>query len=144
MKIVNIIRTETSNQGTFGLLSTTGFSCYTGELEWQDNQHGISCIPAGSYQCVWHNSPSKGWVYEVTNVPDRGDILIHIANFCGTTPEYKTDLLGCIGLGTSLGSISGQKAIISSGLAIHSFFNFMNEETFTLNISWDDGIGENA
>ena len=142
--IAKILRTETSTQGTFGILTTdNGFTCYTGELMWDDNIRGHSCIPAGTYQCVWHHSPSKGWVYEVTNVPNRSDILIHIANYCGQVPEYKCDLLGCIGLGARIGELMNQKAILQSGLAIADFNVIVNKQPFTLEISWQDGVGEN-
>ena len=142
MKVINILRGETSDEGTFGLLTTDGFHCHTGELVWNDNEKGKSCIPAGTYQCVWHNSPSKGWVYMVQDVPERDNVLIHVANYCGTPPTYKSDLLGCIGLGLGFGQLLGQKAITSSGLAIQQFNALMNKEPFTLNIRWIENVGE--
>ncbi len=45
------------------------------------NQHIISCIPAGIYQCMPHKSPSKGDCWQLINVPGRTDILIHPGNF---------------------------------------------------------------
>jgi len=143
MNVVNILRGETSDEGTFGLLTTANFHCHTGELAWNNNEKDKSCIPAGTYQCVWHLSPSKGWVYMVQNVPNRENVLIHVANYCGTAPKYKSDLLGCIGLGLGFGQLIGQKAITSSGLAFNQFNDLMNQQPFTLNIRWLEGVGEN-
>ena len=78
----------------------------------------------------------------VQDVPERDNVLIHVANYCGTPPTYKSDLLGCIGLGLGFGQLLGQKAITSSGLAIQQFNALMNKEPFTLNIRWIENVGE--
>jgi hypothetical protein len=138
---VQLIRSETSEQGTFGTLITeTGFTCFTGELPWHDNEKGKSCIPAGTYPCIWHNSPSKGWVYMLQNTSPRDNILIHIANYCGAVPEYHSDLLGCIGLGESIGYLGGQRALLQSGVAVNQFVDKMKKQPFTLTIEWKDGV----
>lgn len=63
--------------------------CVTLELPWKDNQHGISCIPAGQYHCIPHNSPAHPNCWQLINVPNRDDILIHVGDFL-------EDTLGCI------------------------------------------------
>lgn len=64
----------------------------TMELAWRNNQLRISCIPAGSYECIKHTSPKFGLCFWVQDVPGRSEILIHPGN-------YNTDLLGCIAPG---------------------------------------------
>ena len=59
------------------------------ELPWRDNQHDISCIPAGVYTCAYTDHPTHGWVYQVMDVPDRDAILLHIGN-------KPADTEGCI------------------------------------------------
>lgn len=123
MRTATLTRMPTSDDGTFGHLTTdTGKIFTSGELPWRDNHNGLSCIPEGTYLCTWHNSPSKGWVYMVNDVPSRADILIHPANFCGDkTLGKKTDLLGCIGLGHGYGVLEGQRVIVDSRHAIDQF-----------------------
>lgn len=69
-------------------------NCKTLELPDLNNQKRISCIPEGIYTVIKHNSPKFGQCFWIQNVPNRDEILIHAAN-------YKSDLLGCIGVGES-------------------------------------------
>ena len=62
------------------------------ELAWHDNKQDESCIPAGEYLCKRIQSPHFGEVFQIMDVPNRTDILIHKAN-------WTTDLKGCIGIG---------------------------------------------
>lgn len=79
--------------GTFGRLGPF----VTVEEEWQDNRSRISCIPTGSYVCERSTFHRGGYAtFEVLDVEGRSLIKFHVAN----TEE---DLLGCIGLGLSLG-----------------------------------------
>lgn len=64
--------------------------CYTIELPWKDNRHGISCIPEGTYPVVKRFSNRHQFHLEVLNVPDRSLILIHKAN------DAQQELRGCI------------------------------------------------
>lgn len=112
---MNILLTRTSwdNYGTFGYFTVAdnpeypAIFCYTVELPWQDNHPDQSCIPAGVYQCIPHNSPAHPDTWEVSNVPNRSNILIHNANF----PDQ---LLGCIGVGDSIAKINGQLGVTNS------------------------------
>lgn len=137
MRQVQLQRTETSDQGTFGKLITDCGSEYcAGELPERNNQSGISCIPAGTYYCLWQFSPKHGLCYHVLDVPGRSDIEIHVANFVGDVNKgLKSDLLGCITLGMSIGILDGQKAIISSRGAVSRFQGDMLLEEFQLVIS---------
>ena len=138
MKQATILRQPSTDQGTFGKLYTEGFSCSTLELPWRDNKRGLSCIPIGEYLCVWHKSPSKGWVYHITGTEPRADILIHSANFAGDkTLGWQSHLEGCIALGYRTGTLQNkfgnpQKALLVSKPACNAFFYVMDKEPFKL------------
>ena len=70
--------------------------CYSIELPWKDNQHGISCIPEGKYKLVKHLSDHLGRVLLITNVPNRDLCYIHAAN------NAVLELKGCIAPVTAL------------------------------------------
>jgi hypothetical protein len=115
--ILTLIRHTSTDKGTLGLLYIGDeFICYTLELPWKDNQRNISCIPAGAYECKEHTSPRFGDVFEVQNVPDRDNILIHVGNFI-------SDIRGCIvlGLQQSLMHRSTEYAVLNSKDAIKKF-----------------------
>lgn len=116
MRRVTLTRTETSNEGTFGhFVTDTGLCLRSGELPWRSNEPGHSSIPVGVYDAVWAESPTKGWCYHLIKVPGRLDIEIHPANFCGDRVlGLRCDLLGCIALGTSVGPMNGQRALLCS------------------------------
>lgn len=106
-------RLKTSDDGTFGQLIRQGHQiAVTAELPWNDNIKRISCIPKGVYLCTYGKSPSKNkqvdyQVFKVNEVPDRSDILIHIAN-------WPSELLGCIGVGAAFAELRGKPAITES------------------------------
>lgn len=81
--------------------------CCTMELPWHDNHPQISCIPEGSYTFDNYESPKHGQVWMAQNVPNRSNIEIHNANFA-------SQLLGCIGVGNSFGSINLTPAVLNS------------------------------
>lgn len=62
------------------------------EQEWNDNEVSDSCIPAGTYTVIKHNSPTHGKCFKVLDVPGRSQILFHKLNF------YKQSE-GCTGVG---------------------------------------------
>lgn len=141
METGDLYRYETGDQGTFSDVQFLGFECQAIELPWRNNQPEISCIPAGTYLFQIVNSPKHGRCYEAEKVKDRTNIQIHSANFAGdATKGWKSELLGCIALGRAQGSLAGQKAILASKDAIHSFMQYMDGEPFTLSIHWNKGI----
>ena len=102
-----------SNEGVFGMLQVGpgagALILFTVERQWADNAVGKSCIPAGTYKLIPHHSPHLNIdTYEIDGVPGRDAVLIHPAN----TEE---DLLGCIGVGLSLGVVE-VKADLESGM----------------------------
>ena len=133
--ILRLDRTSTGPNGTFGTLTGLDFDFCSLELPWVDaNGDGLgdpqkSCITAGTYECVWQESPRYGWCYEVTNVPERSRILIHPAN-------WASQLLGCIALGKGRGVLNGKPAILQSRAAIKEFHAAMREQPFQLEVAW--------
>ena len=95
--IARLLRSPTTDQGTFGRLQFGGRSLFTTELPWRNNRQQRSCIPAGVYQVALVNSPRFGRVYGVANVPGRSHVLIHAANLGGDIDMgWQTQLQGCI------------------------------------------------
>lgn len=82
---------------TIGRLALSGgaFQCFTLELPWKENERGISCIPAGTYEAFKRVSPKNGLVYELVNVKDRTNIQGHSGN-------YTRQIEGCILHGSSV------------------------------------------
>lgn len=136
MRSAKLIRQPSSDQGTFGVMTIdNGDRYHTGELPWRNNQRGISCIPPGKYICKIGHSPKRGDVYYVTNVKGRSNVQIHRGNWCGDkTRGYKSDVLGCILLGTDSGMLEGQRAILHSAIAIEMFMKDMGGADFELEI----------
>lgn len=132
--VVVLYRGESSDQGTFGRWFVNWLPfCFSLELPDRNNEANYSRIPAGKYRCVWHHSPRFGWVYLVTGVPGRTFILTHAANWAGDRRlGFKSDLYGCIALGSRIGALAGQRAILASRLAVNKFFRVMNKRPFDL------------
>ena len=88
--------------------------CKTIELPQRDNQRNISCIPEGLYFVTKEPPIAKkdpfGRKYRpythfrVHNVPDRGGILVHTANFV-------SQLRGCIAVGSRHVDINNDNVI---------------------------------
>jgi hypothetical protein len=107
---LDLYRTQSDSRGTLGFLKINkDIICYTLELPWVNNQPNISCIPAGDYVCKRVKSPRFGDVFEVLNVRNRGNILIHKGNWI-------TDIQGCILVGL-------QQSVFDNGLDRFSVFN---------------------
>ena len=69
------------------------YSCFALELPWKENKPQISCVPAATYPISIYQSPTKGEVLLLHDVPGRSYIEIHVAN-------KPSELLGCIAPGT--------------------------------------------
>lgn len=141
METVRLVRLETSNQGTFGVLYAKEKTWKTGELPWQNNAPQTSCIPAGVYKCHWTWSPSfKRKLYQVFPVKGRSGIRLHAANLMGQrSAGFKAQLQGCVALGNKLGYIDGQKALLLSAPAVKAFEALMEYRPFRLIIEENYG-----
>lgn len=132
---MKLIRTDSSDEGTFGVLIYPDGYMYTGELPWRGNKSNISCIPEGRYAVRVRTSPKYGRVYHVTGVPGRSYILLHQGNFCGNRDlSYRTNVAGCILLGLKRGRLYGQQAVCSSRIARTRLETRMNFEPFELEV----------
>jgi hypothetical protein len=137
--IVRIEREPSKDAGTFGKLTIDGetFTANTLELPWRDNRTGVSSIPQGVYQCSYEMSPRfKRKLYRVNDVPGRSGILFHSGNFGGDKSKgLKSEIEGCILLGTGRGVLSGQEAVTSSKVAMDQFEKLLNGRPFELVIT---------
>jgi len=133
-------RTESTDEGTFGILTFGTNRVFTTELPWRDNLQQKSCIPVGVYQCALVNSPKFGRVYGLQRVPNRSHVLIHSANFGGNSDlGYTTQLHGCIAPAMRLGKMANnagkmQRAGLVSRPALNLLMKWANGEPFTLEI----------
>lgn len=119
MMTAQLIRTETSDQGTFGLLSVGGFVCHTAEPPWRENLPGVSCIPPGLYEVEPWNSRRFPATFHLLNVPARSAILIHAGNVAGDPSRgWRRHSLGCILPGLRRGWIEKQRAVLLSAPAL--------------------------
>lgn len=79
---VRLTRVDQTAGGTFGRLLVPGLDpLVTTEDDWMNNQHRVSCIPAGNYELhrsIYHKHNIE--VFEVVPVPGRSRILIHPGN----------------------------------------------------------------
>lgn len=129
-----LTRLETSDEGTFGKFVAGRLVLVCGELPWRDNEASVSCIPVGTYSCLWAFSPRfKRPMYLVDSVPSRVGIRFHAANLMGAVPR-RCQLNGCIALGEKLGWFDGQKALLQSAPAIRRLEEYFAGRSFTLEI----------
>jgi hypothetical protein len=137
MRTATLNRLECSNEGTFGMMTLDdGTVFHSLELPWRDNQCGKSCIPHGTYTVNWRYSPKHGDCYHVDGVAGRSDVEIHAANWAGDVAMgYKCQLLGCIALGMSVGDLEGQKAVLTSRMAVLKFNAALGGDSFLLTIT---------
>lgn len=136
MKTALLTRTSTSNEGTFGILLAEGFSYVSGELPWNENDQEFSCVPPGKYVCTYtYSMRFKKKTYLLQMVPGRSNIRIHSANFVGDKRRgIHSESEGCILLGSVLGTLKNQKALLNSRYALASFEALMDREPFVLRI----------
>ena len=129
-------RGASTDQGTFGTFTFPGFFAYSLELPWRDNKPNVSCIPKGTYKCVWEYSPKyKRKMYGIYTAEGRKGLRIHSGNLGGdVTKGYVSHINGCILLAYKVGYIGKQKAVLVSRPAVRKLEQTMNKQTFTLEI----------
>ena len=123
METVTLERFAYTPWGVFGRIVYGNFRAFTIERPWLNNKARESCIPDGEYELQWYNSPKFGPTWAVvggtvslfpTATSKRSAILIHKAN-------TMDDLMGCIGLGVSLGFVKNKWAVLNSKKATTEF-----------------------
>ena len=129
MNIVELIRLESSNEGTFGVVRVNKeMFCVSLEPKWFGNERSISCIPTGQYTCKMVDSPSFGRVYQVLDVHGRTHILFHIGNYVENTD-------GCILLGQRVTELTFGRAVTTSAKTIAEFNALLKGDPFILTIT---------
>ncbi len=128
--VIEIIRLEESEEGTFGIMKIDKeVFCNTLEPKDELNSTGISSIPAQQYIATRYSRAKYPDTFEITKVPGRGKILFHPGNTIQNTE-------GCILLGQYVGKLRGQRAVLNSG---NTFADFMDrlilENQFHLTIT---------
>lgn len=124
---ITLNRVAQSQQGTFGVLVIDNKPvCVTCEDPWNNNQHGVSCIPAGVYECQKFNGDKFKNVWQIMNVPNREAILIHNGNDINDTH-------GCILVGQGFFQYEGMPAVSNSRATLELLRSTL-PDTFTLTI----------
>jgi hypothetical protein len=108
------------------------YSCKTLELPWNGNQKNSSCIPVGNYEVVKYDSPNKGMVFLLKDVPGRDSIEIHSGNYAAGN---HIDTKGCILPGAGFEDINGDGNldVFDSRKTMDRLLAVLPDE-FTLNI----------
>jgi len=126
MRIVELIRLESTSQGTFGILRVDKqIFCATLEPREYDNQKNVSCIPAQPYLVKPHESPRHGGTFQVQDVPGRTHILFHAGNQAEHTE-------GCILLGQHVEKLKHKRTISNSGATFRRFLAELGRQPFRL------------
>ena len=125
-----LIRQPSTSGGTLGeILDPSGAHlCYTCERPWLDNAAEVSCIPAGVYTCVPHDSPKHPDTWELQDVPERTEILLHNGN-------TEKDSEGCIIVGSEQGTLGGLPAVLNSVATLNKLRQVLPDE-FTIEVRW--------
>lgn len=91
-----LVRQTSTPQGTPGhYVSDSGFSAFSIEKPYVNDENNISCINPGTYLCQWLYSPKHNCnVYHVKTNDNRIAVEIHSAN-------VQEQLQGCIALGAT-------------------------------------------
>lgn len=131
-----LLRDDSTDQGTPGVLALGKAAWRTLELPWLDNRRKLSCIPAGTYRCALVDSPRFGRVYHVRDVPGRSAVLIHSGNWAGGIPAWRTHVQGCVLLGERLGTLDGQLAVLVSRPAVRRLMAALHGQPFDLEVQW--------
>ncbi len=137
MNTALLLRGLSSDSGTFGTLSCNAdgerLVVFMTELPWRNNIKQYSCIPKGQYVCTWIRSPKFGYCYTVTNVVNRGNILIHSGNYVGDSKKgLRTHSHGCLLPASRLGVLAGQAAGLASFHALRRLNAFFKHKDFML------------
>lgn len=152
---LQLVRDTAQPSYTYGTLTAGALILQTLELGWAPEPGELcgrpdrSCVPAGVYQLVLHDSPKHPRTFALVN-PDLGiyhepgdapqgifcrfATLIHVANF-------PTELEGCIGVGKTRSNADQPAAVWLSGQAMREFQAAVPwEGGHTITISYAAGV----
>lgn len=154
---IKIVRGKSTPEGTTGELTTdAGFSCQTLELQWADNQRGISCIkpapgdaPETYNATIWYSPTLERDVVRLEDKYGRFDCLLHNGTWAGERPGEITQVHGCTEVGRGYGQITRpvdgnitQFGIMHSKETIDALVAHIKEQVgdkpFTVTYSWSE------
>lgn len=128
---------------TLGMLTLpSGKRLATLELPWLMNAEGESCIPEGKYPLRYRYASvmdrcSKGehpFGWEVSEVPNRSDILFHPAN-------WTRELRGCIALGSCYFN-SPRDHLLAANSVTSNLHDIAVADSYTAINEFMDEVGE--
>ena len=125
-----LFRFERQSTHTTGALVINGYTVYVLERPWLDNKRNKSCIPSGKYICKFLPRSGSGKyrnVYHVVPVDNRSGILIHQGNLV-------IHSLGCLIIGSRIGTLSGKRAVLSSRQALRELNKITQNNDFNLEL----------
>jgi hypothetical protein len=128
-----IVRLEHSIQGDLGAWLFDGvIFCFT--LQPDETDAGRFHLPAGDYICTKYNSPKHGMTFIIhrPETPVSVDGHDYLEVHAGNDIE---DTLGCTVIGSSVGKLKGDRAVLNSGLTFQLFQEYTKDvDSFTLKI----------
>ncbi|GEM_PF-1973390 len=90
-----------ANSITGELFVNGAFVSHTLELPWRNNESYVSSIPAGDYGALLRYDKNDQWRLQLTGVPGRGGIQIHVGN-------WPNQIEGCVLVGTTVNNVSDE------------------------------------
>jgi len=148
---ITITRKKSMPNGTAGELFVTNqigetFSCNTLELPWLDNEPGVSCILADTYDAsIWHSEHLDCFVLRLGDKHGRQDCLIHCGNFAGeVSAGLETQVHGCTLVGDRYGELANdegvsQMAILGSRETLARLIEFIGSGPHFVMYQWVQG-----
>lgn len=114
--IVDLIRLEKSEQGLIGVLRIVGaLFCVTLELD-------TTFLKQGCYHCKRFHGTKWPDTFEI-EVPGHTEVLFHAGN-------TEADTRGCVLLGSSVGKLKGDRAVLNSGATFRQFMDALKDQDF--------------
>ncbi len=127
--------------GSFGQLHLGIYKFAAIEREWLGNKPNVSCVPAGKYDLVPHDSPKYRHTFALVgdtvahykeDGKPRSVCLFHAAN-------WPHELSGCIALGREITHVNGSLGVTHSNATMELFLRFMADNPDEkLIIKWSD------
>lgn len=153
LMLLSLIRTDDTADGVFGEMHIPAgpggpaLTLHTVEDDNLQNRRGVSCIPAGLYLLRRTMFYRHGYeAFEVTGVPGRSRILIHVAN-------TENDVEGCIGVGLRRGVLlvstdedtglpnAEKRAVVASREAFRVLMSRLaHTDEAMLSVAWAPGL----
>jgi hypothetical protein len=116
IKTVELIRLEKSEQGLIGVLRMNdAVFCLTLEPD-------TTFLKQGCYHCQRFSGTKWQNTFEIV-VPGHVAVLFHAGN-------VEADTQGCVLLGSSVGKLKGDRAVLNSGATFVQFMDALKEQDF--------------